>query len=373
MALAILGGSPHRTAALPAWPPEDEAIRQALEQTYRDGDWGRYHGERLKLLQTRLADLHQVEYVWCCSSGTIAVELSLRGLRAQAGDEVILAGYDFSGNFRAVEAVGATPVLTDIVPQTWGLDVAALERARSDKTVAAIVSHLHGSLAPMEAIQAWAAEHKVSLVEDACQTPGGVVQDRPAGTWGDVGALSFGGSKLLTCGRGGAVLTKRADVHQRIKIYCERGNDAFALSELQAAVLPPQLEQLDARNQIRQENAMWLIERLRKYESLLAPLKANVSKTAGFYKIAWLYLENSVPRDLFLKAMRAEGVPLDIGFLGFARRSGRRCRKADELTASRQAGEQTVLLHHPVLLDREATEQTAEAMEKVLDGLEDLQ
>ena len=113
---------------------------------------------------------------------------------------------------------------------------------------AVIVSHLHGGLAAMPEIRAWADLRGVAVVEDACQVPGARIAGRLAGTWGDVGVLSFGGSKLLSAGRGGALLTDRSDVVQRIKIYSERGNQAYPLSELQAAVLLPQLESLAERN-----------------------------------------------------------------------------------------------------------------------------
>src|SRR5215831_17047378 len=88
----------------------------------------------------------------------------------------------------------------------------------------------------------------VAVVEDAAQCPGASVQGRPAGAWGDVGVLSFGGSKLLSAGRGGALLTRHADVHQRARLFLHRGNLVCPLSELQAAVLLPQLAKLDERN-----------------------------------------------------------------------------------------------------------------------------
>jgi dTDP-4-amino-4,6-dideoxygalactose transaminase len=185
--------------------------------------------------------MHQVEHVLPCASGTIAVELALRGLGVVAGDEVILAAYDFGGNFRAIDAIGARPVLVDIGLNHWCLDADLLSQAISKSTRAVIVSHLHGTLANMRRIMEVAKDMQLGIVEDACQVPGAIVQGRPAGSWGDVGVLSFGGSKLLTAGRGGALLTSRADVFQRAKIYHERGNQAFPLSELQCAVLPPQI------------------------------------------------------------------------------------------------------------------------------------
>src|SRR5256885_2272952 len=115
-------------------------------------------------------------------------------------------------------------------------------------TRAAVVSHLHGGIVPMRQVMQVAAARGVAVVEDAAQAPGAVVQGRKAGTWGDAGVLSFGGSKLLTAGRGGALLTPHADVHQRARLVLNRGNITCPLSELQAAVLLPPLDKLNARN-----------------------------------------------------------------------------------------------------------------------------
>jgi dTDP-4-amino-4,6-dideoxygalactose transaminase len=370
--LALHGGSPAIAAGPPAWPGPDEAVRAALESAWADGSWGQYDGPHGRRLAQRLAEMHGVQQAWCCSSGTVAVELALRGLRVSDGDEVILAGYDFPGNFRAVEAVGAVPVLVDIQRRTWCLDAAQLDIAWSPRVQAVLVSHLHGGLAAMPEIRAWADVRGAAVVEDACQVPGGQIAGRPAGAWGDVGVLSFGGSKLLSAGRGGALLTDRADVVQRIKIYSERGNQAHPLSELQAAVLLPQLESLAERNQRRLQNAMRLLDLCRGF-SILEPITWDAVRDApSFYKVGWLFgaQTNVIRRDEFLTAVRAEGVALDEGFRGFALRSGRRCRKAGDLPNSQEAAQRTVLLHHPILLSSPAeVDRIAGAIGKVLNAL----
>src|SRR5213595_365049 len=114
--LAAQGGRPVFAQGPPGWPLHDEDIRVALERAYAQGDWGRYHGSQCAALTEELAAFHRVPHVMLCSSGTIAVELALRGLGVGPGDEVLLAGYDFAGNFRAVEACGARPVLVDVDP-----------------------------------------------------------------------------------------------------------------------------------------------------------------------------------------------------------------------------------------------------------------
>ena len=371
--LAIDGGPAAIPAGPPTWPVPDPAVRAALEAAYADGSWGRYEGPHGARLAAALAALQQVEHVYCCASGTVAVELALRGLQVGAGDEVVLAGYDFGGNLRAVEAVGATPVLVDIDPRTWCLDAGQLEFASGPRVKAVIVSHLHGGFADLPRICRWAADQHVAVVEDACQVPGATLFGWPAGSGGDVGVLSFGGSKLLTAGRGGAVLTRRADVYQRIKIYCERGNHAYPLSELQAAVLLPQLEQLAERNRRRSENAARLLG-LCADLACLQPLRLDCgSGGTSFYKLPWLLDTREIGghgREEFVAAMHAEGVALDVGFRGFAHRTRRRGRAVSALPHSRVAAAATVLLHHPVLLEpAETIILVAAAIHKVAVGL----
>ena len=156
--LAIDGGPPVLPEGPPAWPRPNEAVRAALEAAYADGSWGRYHGPHCERLRELLTALCGAQHAWLCSSGTIAVELALRGLKVGPGDEVILAAYDFPGNFRAIEAIGARPVLVDLAAGTWTLDVEQVALAASPQTKAVIVSHLHGSLADMRRLREIADE-----------------------------------------------------------------------------------------------------------------------------------------------------------------------------------------------------------------------
>jgi dTDP-4-amino-4,6-dideoxygalactose transaminase len=373
--LAIDGGEPLFPGGPPAWPRPCEAVREALAAAYADGSWGRYHGPHGERLRERLCELTGTRHAWLCSSGTLAVELALRGLKIGPGDEVILAAYDFPGNFRAIEAVGARPVLVDLAPGTWSLDVQQVAEAANPQTKAVIASHLHGSLADMPRLRDVAERRGLAIVEDACQAPGAIVAGRKAGSWGDCGVLSFGGSKLLTAGRGGAIVSCREEVVQRIRIFCERGNDAFALSELQAAVLVPQIALLAIANEQRRKAARRLIELCGNWHGLMPIRMADNTSQSVFYKLPWLLRGNDdacdspafeQQRRRFLAAMQAEGVALHEGFRGFARRTRQRCRSSGDLQQARAAAAGTVILHHPVLLEPEGTiERVAQAISKV--------
>lgn len=349
------------------WPVPDEEVRAALDAAYADGSWGRYHGPHGEGLCEDLRAAFHTEHALLCSSGTIGVELALRGCGIQPGDEVVLAGYDFPGNFRAVEAVGARPVLVDVELERWCLSADELEKIDRPAIKAVVVSHLHGGLADMAKITRLASGRGWSVVEDACQQPGAMVEGQPAGSWGDVGVLSFGGSKLLTAGRGGAVLTNDPSIQQRMKVFAERGNWAFPLSELQAAVLRPQLRKLQDRNAVRAKNVAAILEATSNPNEKLRPVASRENCDPAYYKLAWSLIpaetELSV-REQLIGRLQAAGVPIDIGFRGFVRRSQRRCEQIGSLENSRRLSQSTLLLHHPVLLaHEEAARQIGQVLE----------
>lgn len=366
--LALHGGPRVLPEGPPAWPPDDREVKVAIAAALADGSWGRYSGPHVPRLAEALGAFFDLPYVYPCCSGTFAVELALRALGVEPGDEVILSGYDYPGNFRAIEAVGARPVLVEIDPHNWNLDPAGLPAAIGDRTRAVLVSHLHGGLVPMRLLLEVAGRHSLAVVEDVCQAPGAVVEERLAGTWGDVAVLSFGGSKLLTAGRGGAILTRRPDVHQRAKVFCERGNQAFPLSELQAAALLPQLAALPGRNLRRLASADRLRRGLQNVPCLKPLENRNAATTPAFYKMCFQFDSVSARRTRaeLIAAAQAEGVAIDAGFRGFALRGGKRCRIAGELGECRRAAESALLLHHPVLLGPDETiDRVARALHKV--------
>jgi dTDP-4-amino-4,6-dideoxygalactose transaminase len=303
----------------------DVAVSESIQQALADGSWGQYDARWTAQLIRQLSETFQCEHVLLCSSGTVAVEIALRGLGIAAESEVVLAGYDFPGNFRAIEAVGAQPVLVDVVENGWVMDPAELQAAITPRTSAVVVSHLHGQIADVSQIRSICDENRLRFVEDVCQMPGGSIGNRPFCTFGDVAVLSFGGSKLLTAGRGGAVLTNAAEVYQRAKIFGNRGNEVYPLSQLQAAAILPQLKTLDARNEQRLVSTRLLIENTSN-TTILSPLQQVIEDEnlkPVFYKLPWLIddVRSHWTRSEFVAAVQAEGVAIDVGFRGFTRRS----------------------------------------------------
>lgn len=368
---AVLGGVPVRPSGPPVWPFADSDVQAALTAAVASGAWGQYHGEHVCALDAELAAFHGVPHAVTCASGTLAVEAALRALRVGAGDEVVMAAYEYESNFLTVHALGAKPVLVDVHPETWQFDPSNLEAALTPLTKAVICSHLHGGLVPMREVAEIARKHNVGVVEDAAQAPGAVVDGKPVGTWGDVGVLSFGGSKLLTAGRGGSLLFGDAQLFQRARLWLHRGLQQWApLSELHAAALRPQLRTLPAMNARRAENVNELVAALAKANTPgLVLLFDGDSAGRGFYKLGFRYdaVAVGLSREVFTKAVRAEGVALDAGFKALhVGRSPSRFRSAGDLPNATAAHDGCVVLHHPVLaLSRADVRQVAEAVSKV--------
>lgn len=367
---ALLGGSPARPGGPPSWPPSDPEIHHALEGAFVDGAWGKYHGGRCARLVQSLADYFQRDHVLLMGSGTYAVELGLRALQVGPGDEVIQAAYDYEGNFHAIHALGAMPVLVDLDPANANISINDLEQALSPKTKAIVVSHLHGGLAPMRAVLDFARRHRLKVLEDAAQCPGALVDGQKAGCWGDAGVLSFGGSKLLSAGRGGALLTAQADVAQRARLIVQRGQNLVCpLSELQAAVLLPQLSRLDPRNELRRKSVAQLKASLNDTPALRFFTNSAGDHQPGYYKLGLWYEGDQfgLERSLLVAAMRAEGIALDEGYQALhVGRSPRRWRRGASLETANRAHRAIVMLHHPILLEETpALEQLVQALKKI--------
>jgi perosamine synthetase len=370
----------------PPWPPADPEVIAALEAAARDGLWGQYHGPHMCGLEEELAAYFGVPHVLTCASGTLAVEVALRAVGVGPGDEVVLAAYEYESNFLTIHTIGARPVLVDIAAGTAALDPARLTNAFSPATKAVLVSHLHGTVADMPAVSAACEPRGIKVVEDAAQCPGAVFKGKKAGSWGDAGVISFGGSKLLAAGRGGAVLCRDAATLQRAKVWLSRGVQQWAaISELQAAVLRPQLKQLDERTEQRRRAVSQVIQELSDLPVLTplcflgepgesvtgvrdvthdreaiasgCPPVANAPGSPkdipAFYKVGFQFDETQFgqPRDAFCRLARAEGVAFDPGFKALHRsRAPSRFRTVGDLSESDRLHRHCVILHHPVLL-----------------------
>jgi UDP-4-amino-4-deoxy-L-arabinose-oxoglutarate aminotransferase len=241
-------------------------------------------GPRVRELEGALADYvgGGVEAVGV-SSCTVGLFLTLRAFDIGAGDEVISTPMTFVATTNAVIHAGATPVFADIDPRTGLLDPAEVEKAITPKTRAIIAVHLYGQMSDMRALRGIADRHGLFLLEDSAHGIEGMRDGYRAGHLGDAAVLSFYATKTMTSGDGGAILIRDPERAARLRILRNHGmsKDAAArhggtyqhwdmlelgykgaLTDVEAAMLLPQLARVDAQRNARQ----CLVER---YEGLL--------------------------------------------------------------------------------------------------------
>ena len=220
--------------------------------------------------EERFAEAHGVRRALGVASGTDALALALRGLGIGPGDEVIVPSMTFVASAEAVVHAGATPVVVDVDPLTLLLDPQAVAAARTPRTAGVIAVHLYGHVVPFDHIEGWKADG-LAVVEDAAQAHLAAWNGRSVGSVGDAACFSFyPGKNLGAFGDGGAVLTNRADVADRVAVLRDHGRASKYLHDeigwcsrldgLQAAILEVKLGHLPTWT----ENRRVLAERYRE-------------------------------------------------------------------------------------------------------------
>lgn len=181
-------------------------------------------GAAVAALEAAIAADTGARHVIACGSGTGALTLAVHAAGVGPGDEVVVPAFCCQPVASTVANRGATPVFADIDPWTLVLDPAAAAAAITERTVALMPAHVFSVMADMPAFERIAAEHRVRLIEDAAVAQGAVLGDRPAGTWGDLGAFSFFQVKALgTIGEGGVVLTGDDELGRRVRLLRNHG------------------------------------------------------------------------------------------------------------------------------------------------------
>ena len=327
--LALLGGKPVRSTPFTSWPLFGPADEKRLVRTLRSGHWGRLQGKEVSTFEQAFAKMHGCKHGIAVVNGTVSLRIALMAAGIQAEDEVIVPPYTFLSTATAVIEANAVPVFADIDPFTFNLDPKAVEAAITPRTKAIMAVHFAGLPADMDALNAIARKHGLTVIEDAAHAHGASYQGRPAGSLADVASFSFQSSKNLTCGEGGIIVTNRDDLAESCRSIhnCGRiptgvwyehhvisGN--YRLGEFQGALLNSQLKSLERQTATRDRNGRFLAERLAQLPGI-QPQHRDENCTRHAYHLFMLRFDEAafgLPRALFAKALRAEGVPCSLGY-----------------------------------------------------------
>lgn len=231
-----------------------------------------FHNERF---ERAFADYIGVRHAIALPSCTAAIHLALLALGVGPGHEVIVPDITWIASAAPVTYVGATPVFADIDSRSWCLSAESFEECITSRTKAVIPVDLYGNVCDWDAILGVARRRGIAVIEDAAEAVGGEYRGRKAGSFGDVGVFSFHGSKTLTTGEGGMLVTDRDDIRERVLVLRDHGRrpgdkpfwnvevaHKYKMSAMQAALGLAQLERIDELLARKDEIFGWYRARL---------------------------------------------------------------------------------------------------------------
>ena len=327
--LALFGGIPVRTKPFPEWPRPTSELGKSVLKTLQNENWG-VGSDAISRFEDAFALFHDAKYCISTSSGTTALWVALKAVGVKAGDEVIIPAYTFIATASAVLMANAVPVFVDIDEKTLNIDPDLIEATITNKTKAIMPVHIAGNPANMDKICAIGNKHGIAIVEDAAQAHGAEWKGKKVGAIGKGGIFSFQTSKNMSAGEGGAIITNDDDFKEACFSYhnCGRvsggewyehqhlgGN--FRLNALAASMLIPQLDSIGADMNLRDKNKKFLDDVLGEIDGIeLVGSYEQTTRSAQHLYIVKYKKEafNGIHRDVFFKAMQAEGVYTYAGY-----------------------------------------------------------
>jgi perosamine synthetase len=330
--LAINGGDKVHPGSWPQWPYWDQSAEPGILDMFRSGRWWRGSGEHVEEFEKKYAELMGAKRCLATASGTTALLTALNVLGVDAGDEVIVSPFTFIATYNAIFAHKALPVFADSDPETFLIDPKKIEEKITDRTAAILPVHIYGLPVDMDSINKIAKDHKLRVIEDACQAWLAEYRGRRVGSIGDLGCFSFQNSKHLASGEGGAILGNDEDLMDRCNAYhnCGRpyGNMKkvpgipyqgmnYRMQQSQALILMSQMKRIEKDNDVRLANALYLDKKLKEIPGIIPYKPADGATRAVYHMYPFRYIKekfNNVPKDKFLDALEAEGIPCGGGY-----------------------------------------------------------
>lgn len=403
--LAVKGGSPVRSKPFAPWPQFSQEDLERVREVLESRNWGGFPfpNKWASHVAAKFAEHHGARYGLGVANGTIALQIALRAVGLHFGDEVIVPAYTWEGTAAAVLFEGGVPVFVDVREDTFCMDETQVETAITERTKALLPVHLAMRFADMDALNEIARKHKLAVIEDCAHAHGGRWKSRGAGSMGDVGCFSMQSSKLMTSGEGGMVITSSLEYHELAQVYVNCGRAGatdqyrhrlvgsnLRMTDIQAALLAGQLERLPEQNERRARNAVRLTAGLSAIAGVeVLSTDPNITQEVMYQYVFRYKPENSrIHRDVFVRALEAEGIPCEGRFYEAVYRSDlfpatpeqfpalahQRLSKFNCPVAERLAYEESVWLPHFVLLGNEKdVDDIVTAVEKVARNLDQLE
>jgi perosamine synthetase len=270
------------------------------EQSYTDDclrtGWISSEGAYVRKFEQAWADYCSMAEGIAVSSGTAALEVALRCLPLESGDEVIMPSFTIISCANAVIEAGAKPVLVDCVEDTWAIDTSAIEEKITARTRAIMVVHIYGHPVDMDPVAAIAKKHGLFVIEDAAEAHGALYRGKPCGGLADISIFSFYANKIITTGEGGMVLTNSPEFAERARslrnlcftperrfLHAEMGH-VYRMTNIQAAIGLAQVERLETFVDKKRDIARIYGELLGDITDVQLPVERSWAKN-----VYWMY------------------------------------------------------------------------------------
>ena len=331
--LAILGGEKIHPGIWPKWPVWDPSADKDLSAMLATGRWYRGGGGgQVGEFEKMYAELVGAKRCLATASGTTSLITALHVVGVDAGDEVLVSPFTFIATYNAVFMNMALPVFVDSDPETFLINPKKIEEKITDRTTAILPVHIYGLPVDMDSVNKIAQSRKLKVVEDACQSWQGEYRGKKTGTLGDMGCYSFQNSKNLPAGEGGAIVSNNEELIDRCNSYhnCGRSSGTFKgtgpnftrggnfrMQHFQAIMLMSQMKRIMKDNDIRLENALYLNRKLKEIPGIIPYKLADGAERSSYHLYPFRYIKeefNNVPKEKFLEALRAEGIPGSGGY-----------------------------------------------------------
>ena len=261
-----------------------------------------------------------VRYGVACTSGTTALHLAMATLGIARGDEVILPTLTMIATANAVSYTGARPILVDVEPRTWNIDIDQIESKITSRTKAIMPVHMYGHSADMDPLLSLAKKHHLVVIEDAAHAHGAEYKGRKVGSLGHAACFSFYANKIITTGEGGMMTTNDEAFAEKARTLRDHAFSKerhfwhkflgfnYRMTNLQAAIGLAQTEKLDYLIAARIQNADAYDRLLKEIPGLTLP-----PRTDGIKNVFWMYailIEEAfgISRDTLREKLAAKGI-----------------------------------------------------------------
>lgn len=325
--LALKGGKTLRKKPFPEWPVWDQREVEAVTSVIKSGNWITPDGHMVSDFEAEFAQFHGAEYALAVTNGSHAIEIGLEALNVGPGDEVIVPDYTFMATASEVLRANAVPIIVDVDEKTWCIDPKKVKDAINERTKAIIPVHFAGHPADLDALSRTVSRHHLKWIEDSAHAHGAEWKGKRVGTFANLGTFSMQASKTMTAGEGGAIITSDKNLAEECAslINCGRRKgfhnyrhfrlgSNHRMTELQAAVLRVQLKRLPEHLDLRNKNARYLTKQLQLIPGITTQDRDSRTTMQGLYLYPFLYEKEhfaGLPRDIFAKALKAEGIPIE--------------------------------------------------------------